>query len=395
MIKKGFTLVEITLVIVLIAILIAITTPLVSSVIIRNDLGSAHESLYNVLLRAQQLSKTQYKDSQWRVCIDNNAKTYTITSGTCTATQYPEIITINSGIIVSSEQTLDIPFKLINGELDSTNEFIKIDLTGGGVSKSIIINKSGVINKEATTATSSNTTTPNIVTNGLVLHLDAGNIASYPGTGTTWTDLSGNNNNGTLVNGVGYNNANGGALVFDGVNDYVDLKSTYYISTSSPFTANIFFKINPKPLNGTQSDFHRILTLRSQGTSTLGIAYVPQLNSGYEGLYITNNNGWVRAKTAQYLSSNTWVMLTLTYNGLGSTNIQNFQMFLNTTPLNFNTSGLATPAVTSDNNFLGIRQQVDIQTYRGDISYISLYNRQLTEQEIQQNFNATKGRFGL
>ena len=50
----------------------------------------------------------------------------------------------------------------------------------------------------------------NIVTSGLVLNLDAGNTASYPGTGTTWTDLSGNGNNGTLVNGVGYNFANGG-----------------------------------------------------------------------------------------------------------------------------------------------------------------------------------------
>jgi hypothetical protein len=58
-----------------------------------------------------------------------------------------------------------------------------------------------------------------IVTNGLVLLLDAGNPASYPGSGTTWFDLSGNGNNGTLVNGVGYNSDNGGSLVFDGVDD--------------------------------------------------------------------------------------------------------------------------------------------------------------------------------
>ena len=58
------------------------------------------------------------------------------------------------------------------------------------------------------------------VKDGLVLDLDAGNPLSYPGTGTTWTDLSGNNNNGTLINGVGYNSDNGGSLVFDGVDDH-------------------------------------------------------------------------------------------------------------------------------------------------------------------------------
>ena len=61
---------------------------------------------------------------------------------------------------------------------------------------------------------------PSIVTNGLVLCLDAANSKSYPGSGTTWTDLSGRGNNGTLVNGVGYNSGNLGSLVFDGVDDY-------------------------------------------------------------------------------------------------------------------------------------------------------------------------------
>jgi hypothetical protein len=62
---------------------------------------------------------------------------------------------------------------------------------------------------------------PSIITQNLVLCLDAANPKSYPTTGTTWTDLSGNGNNGTLVNGVGYNTANGGALVFDGADDYI------------------------------------------------------------------------------------------------------------------------------------------------------------------------------
>ena len=63
---------------------------------------------------------------------------------------------------------------------------------------------------------------PQISLNGLVLCLDAANPKSYPGSGTTWTDLSGNGNNGTLVNGVGYSSDNLGSLVFDGANDYVN-----------------------------------------------------------------------------------------------------------------------------------------------------------------------------
>ncbi len=235
---------------------------------------------------------------------------------------------------------------------------------------------------------------PYVINNGLVLHLDAGNAASYPGTGTTWFDLSGNNNV-TLVNGVGYNSANLGSLVFDGVDDFINLGSSYFISTSNPFTINLWMSVNPKPKVGTQADFHRMITLRSSGTSTLGIAYVNQLNSGYEGLYIANNNGWVKAKTSFYPTPNLWGMLTITYMGSGSTNISNFNMYWNNSPLVFNTNGLNTPAITTDNNYLGVRQSGDIQAYRGNISSLQIYNRVLSLSEIQHNFNAARGRFGL
>jgi hypothetical protein len=73
---------------------------------------------------------------------------------------------------------------------------------------------------------------PDGVESSLVLALDAANPKSYPGSGTTWTDLSGNGNNGTLVNGVGYVGTNGGALSFDGSNDYVEFGGTARYFTS-------------------------------------------------------------------------------------------------------------------------------------------------------------------
>ena len=69
---------------------------------------------------------------------------------------------------------------------------------------------------------------PKIVTNGLVLALDAANTKSYPGSGTVWSDLTPNGNNGALTNGPTFNSANGGSIVFDGTNDYLQGVSTNY-----------------------------------------------------------------------------------------------------------------------------------------------------------------------
>ena len=80
-----------------------------------------------------------------------------------------------------------------------------------------------------------------IVTNGLILCLDAGNRKSYPGTGTTWTDLSGRGNNGTLTNGPTYSSANGGSIVFDGLNDFVQ-KSSATANMSAGVTMEMIFK---------------------------------------------------------------------------------------------------------------------------------------------------------
>ena len=62
---------------------------------------------------------------------------------------------------------------------------------------------------------------PDIITDGLVLYLDAANTKSYIGSGTTWKDLSGNSNDGTLTNGPTFDSGNSGSIVFDGVDDFV------------------------------------------------------------------------------------------------------------------------------------------------------------------------------
>jgi hypothetical protein len=81
---------------------------------------------------------------------------------------------------------------------------------------------------------------PDLIQDGLVLCLDAANTKSYPGSGTSWVDLSGNGNNGTLTNGPTFSSTNGGNIFFDGTNDYVRVSSTSIIPGSSSFTFNIW-----------------------------------------------------------------------------------------------------------------------------------------------------------
>ena len=213
---------------------------------------------------------------------------------------------------------------------------------------------------------------PQISLNGLVLCLDAANPKSYPGSGTTWTDLSGNGNNGTLVNGVGYSGDNLGSLVFDGVNDYVTINLS-----KATIGSNLTFSIWIQCLgeqsvkgvfqiaNGLNDNVPWILLQRT--TSTTVRWY---LNGNYR---ITNN-----------LSDSTYANLTLTYNGT------TWIAYKNGISDGTYTGGLG--GFSGNSTWLGNGYNGYLN---GKIPQVSIYNRALTASEIQQNYNATKGRFRL
>ncbi len=92
---------------------------------------------------------------------------------------------------------------------------------------------------------------PRIITDGLVLALDAANQKSYPGSGTTWSDLSGNGNNGTLTNGPTFDSGNNGSIIFDGVDDYITTGTTPSQLQGNPsFTVSGWFYRNANlPVN--------------------------------------------------------------------------------------------------------------------------------------------------
>jgi hypothetical protein len=219
---------------------------------------------------------------------------------------------------------------------------------------------------------------PAIITNGLVLALDAANSKSYPGSGTTWTDLSGNGNNGTLVNGVGYNSGNLGSLSFDGVND--EANADIGNSLVKDFTLDFWMKSSAVVEGRGMVEY---------GGSTYAIIAAYRLRPNICTFY-WGTTGATTALTLNTvnLADNKWHQVAQTYDGT------NARVYVDgNLEINDNTTFSGNLRNTSNN-------QINIGRWRGsgifqdgNVSSFRVYNRALTAQEIQQNFNATKSRF--
>jgi hypothetical protein len=224
----------------------------------------------------------------------------------------------------------------------------------------------------------------NIVTSGLVLYLDAGYNSSYPGSGTTWTDVSGYGNNGTLVNGPTYSSTNGGAIVFDGVDDYVTLGTKSMVSND--FSINIWF-------NSTSN------TTKEHFILSLGYASDPSFLITQN----TQDNG--QCTLSAYYVNNGVIGRTITSSTLPNTSIINLSFVrkngVNTPYIN----GVPqTSRIFTENIILGsstyvlgwaIPRNKSTAYMQGNIYNSSIYNRALSTSEVLQNYNTQKARFGL
>ena len=203
------------------------------------------------------------------------------------------------------------------------------------------------------------------VTNGLLLYWDAGNLDSYPGTGTTIYDLSGNGNNGTLVNGVGYNQVNGGVLTFDGVDDYVACSGPNLSATNNTVMGASRYSggVRGRMINATNNNW----LMGNWGTTT-------------ENYYA---EGWVSTPGSGPSDTN-WRI----YSALGNVSGDSYSLYVNNSlsagPSN---GGSAGP------NGIFINSLGEPST--GNFSFVLVYNRILTAAEMTQNYNYFKGRFGL
>jgi hypothetical protein len=213
----------------------------------------------------------------------------------------------------------------------------------------------------------------NIVTNGLMVYLDAANTRSYPGTGNTWYDLSGSGNTSALTNGPTFNSSNLGAFVLDGSNDYILVNSQANILSKTAYTKIAYIYIS------NFSTVNNIISGGFSGQHAFWMFGTVRLNAGH-------NSIWNTVVGATSLSLNTWYFAAVTYS-----NSTGWKLYLNgredgtsvdTTTFTGNQE-IVIGAFSSSNNFTG------------RIASVQIYNRALTSQEIVQNYNATKKRYGL
>ena len=218
-----------------------------------------------------------------------------------------------------------------------------------------------------------------IVTSGLTMLLDAGFTPSYPKSGTTWRDVSFSGNNGTLTNGPTYSSSNGGTVVFDGTNDYVN-----GTAISSQLTGNITVEAWIYITSGP-SDWVRIIGTGSNpsGNRTFGLWYDINRRLLWQRYGATDPSIY----PANVLSYNTWYYVAATTSG--SSNV----LYLNGSSIGSSTAAGPWPA---SNENITIGSAVGIHTFlTGNIAITRIYTRGLSASEILQNFNAQKSRFGL
>ena len=221
----------------------------------------------------------------------------------------------------------------------------------------------------------------NIITSGLVLNLDGNNYTS----GTTWTDTSGQGNNGTLVGGTGYSSDNGGYLIFDGTNDYVDITSLPVISNTSAMTMEAWVNVdnldNEFQCIGTWERTTRHWQFTYSGSSSYN------LNMSIAGSQYS-------VGTTAAPATGVWQCVAVTFTGgaESSFNTSTTSIYVNGVSQSIqNTGGTGT---SGNDSYIGTRQGFASSNFLdGSMALIRYYDKALTEAEIRHNFDAMKGRF--
>lgn len=211
---------------------------------------------------------------------------------------------------------------------------------------------------------------PDILTNGLLFTVDAANSLSYPGSGTTWTDLSGQGNNGSLVNGVSFSSQNGGTLVFDGTDDTVNVVGNF--GTYANYTICYW----------AMRDAENRMPVAGR-TSTAFYWYGDNswfyTHGGVSGEYYYSKN--------VSIPLNTWGYLCVVYNG---SNVSIYRQGIYQGQQS--TSGTAD---WSQGLKIGYWSAGGGYAWLGKIPIVQFYNRALSAEEIAQNFNNQRTRFGI
>ena len=231
---------------------------------------------------------------------------------------------------------------------------------------------------------------PKIVTDGLILNLDAANTKSYPGSGSTWTDLSKENNHATLSN-FSVGNLNGGTLTADGANSFAEINAA-----ASLQPASITIEAMVKPIYNGQN-YANVISYppnddAHQSPWMIYAIYLQHVNGNITGRpIVTRIGGTSQTSAGGIFDWDTWVHLVVSFHNQTVKFYRDGSLHSSHTisPSVINYSGYE-----NQNVFIG-QNPSGSEDFEGEYSNIRLYNRALTDKEVLQNFNALKGRFGL
>jgi hypothetical protein len=306
--------------------------------------------------------------------VPNGTVLYWQNFGTTSATDFTDdrndgevVITSNAGSFTRTLRTTGL-----GGDLSSEpSETIQIALQfrpgylGGGV---------------VAGATTVSVLPDSVITSGLQLYYDAGIVSSYPGSGTTWFDLSGNGRNGTLVSGVGYSSANGGSLVFDGVNDAVT--TPYSAGSVTNLTVSVWWRLNTWQNDGAGIHFSVAPAQLYMGRGTSG-------GNSIDWRFYT---GTFLQETEVFYTDTGWNHIVGTYDqdsGQGRMRLYRNGVLI-ATGLSNNTTAINVSA-----NTVSIGGGAGAGFFDGNIAQVLIYNRTLTAAEVSQNFSSARGRYGI
>ena len=231
---------------------------------------------------------------------------------------------------------------------------------------------------------------PKIITDGLVFAVDTADKNSYPGSGTTWTDLAGSNN-GTLTNGPTFDSGNGGSIVFDGSNDLVDFGTTILNLGTQDMTISSWVKLTSNPSG--------YVTVVCKAYASSGNRYFIGANTRREATLLLAGSSVKISEGSTALSLNTRYFITGVWDRSGNTSI-----YINDTAdtvSNADISALDGEDI-SDNtipfrigSYATSNKVSPFYLWPGNIATTMLYFRTLSSTEVLQNYNALKSRFGL
>jgi len=228
---------------------------------------------------------------------------------------------------------------------------------------------------------------PKIVTDNLVLCLDAGNTKSYPGTGTTWTDISGNGFNGTIYGSPSFSSDNGGSFVCDASDDDIVLPTSlnssayeFYAAANYYYTVSCWFKPDVSD-SSKNTIFSKAGGMGAAGN--LWVAYQgTNLGTSIRGSYDADSilDGTLTSEWHEVVIAWDGSTCSAYFDGIFASNPSVGSASIQT--VDFTIAGHGGGGGTGE-------------LFKGNISLCRVYNKGLTAAEVKQNFDAHKGRFGL